>query len=46
MKMVRPQMNKIKRWFSNWFNKQVEKSFQRKADRMFRKAQKKRRTYE
>ena len=30
-------MGKIRQWFRKWFDTQVEKSWQRKADKMFEK---------
>jgi len=30
-------MGKLRKWFFSWFDKQVEKSFQRQADRLFMK---------
>jgi len=30
-------MGKLRQWFFRWFDSQVEKSIQRKADRMFMK---------
>lgn len=34
-------MGKIRQWFRKWFDKQLEQSFQRQADRLFMKYQKK-----
>jgi len=31
-------MGKLRQWFFNWFDRQVERSFQRQADRLFDKA--------
>ncbi len=31
-------MGKLRQWFRNWFDRQIEKSFQRKANRQFMKA--------
>jgi len=28
-------MGKLRQWFRNWFDRQVEKSFQRKANKLF-----------
>ena len=28
-------MGKLRQWFRDWFDKQIEKSFQRKADKLF-----------
>jgi len=33
-------MGKLRQWFRMWFDSQVEKSMQRKADRMFLKGRK------
>ena len=33
-------MGKLRQWLRRWFDKQVEKSFQRQADRLFLKGQK------
>ena len=30
-------MGKLRQWFRNWFDRQVEKSFQRKANKLFQK---------
>ncbi len=30
-------MGKIRQWFRNWFDKQIEKSFQRQANKLFEK---------
>ena len=30
-------MGKLRQWFRNWFDTQVEKSWQRKANKMFAK---------
>ena len=35
------KMGKIRQWFRKWFDRQIEKSFQRQADRLFMKHQKK-----
>ena len=35
------KMGKIRQWFRKWFDRQLEKSFQRQADRLFNKYQKK-----
>lgn len=34
-------MGKLRQWFYSWFDKQVEKSFQRQANKQFRNASKK-----
>jgi hypothetical protein len=34
-------VGKLRQWFRNWFDNQVEKSWQRKANRMFEKGRKK-----
>ncbi len=34
-------MGKLRQWFRMWFDRQVEKSFQRQADKLFMKSQKK-----
>jgi len=34
-------MGKLRQWFRKWFDAQVEKSMQRKADRMFLKGREK-----
>jgi len=31
-------VGKIRQWFRTWFDRQIEKSFQRKANRQFDKA--------
>jgi hypothetical protein len=31
-------MGKIRQWFQNWLDKQVERSFQRQANKLFDKA--------
>ena len=31
------KMGKLRQWFRNWFDKQIEKSFQRKANKEFEK---------
>jgi len=31
-------MGKIRQWFRTWFDRQIEKSFQRQANRQFMKA--------
>ena len=31
-------MGKIRQWFRTWFDRQIEKSFQRQADKQFLKA--------
>jgi hypothetical protein len=28
-------MGKLRQWFRNWFDRQIEKSFQRQADKLF-----------
>ena len=33
-------MGKLRQWFRNWFDRQVEKSMQRQADRLFLKGKK------
>ena len=33
-------MGKLRQWFRKWFDKQVEKSFQRQADKLFLKGKK------
>ena len=30
-------MGKLRQWFQRWFDKRIEKSFQRQADRLFAK---------
>ena len=30
-------MGKLRQWFRRWFDKQLEKSFQRQADKLFLK---------
>ena len=32
-------MGKLRQWFRNWFDRQIEKSFQRQADKLFLDAQ-------
>lgn len=32
-------MGKLRQWFRRWFDKQVEQSFQRQADKLFLKGQ-------
>ena len=34
-------MGKLRQWFRAWFDKQIEKSFQRKANKEFLKGQQK-----
>ena len=36
-------MGKFRQWFRTWFDRQVEKSMQRQANKMFMKGQKKKR---
>ena len=31
-------MGKIRQWFRDWFDKQIEKSFQRQANKLFDKS--------
>lgn len=31
-------MGKIRQWLRNWFDRQIEKSFQRQANKLFDKA--------
>ncbi len=31
-------MGKLRQWFRNWFDRQIEKSFQRQADKQFLKS--------
>jgi len=33
-------MGKLRQWFRNWFDGQIEKSMQRQANRLFLKGQK------
>ena len=33
-------MGKLRQWFRKWFDRQIEKSFQRQADRLFMKGKK------
>ncbi len=33
-------MGKLRQWFRKWFDRQVEKSFQRQANRLFEKGRK------
>ena len=33
-------MGKLRQWFRNWFDRQLEKSLQRQADKMFLKGKK------
>ena len=30
-------MGKLRQWFRKWFDRQIEKSFQRQADKLFMK---------
>ncbi len=30
-------MGKLRQWFNNWLDRQIEKSFQRQADKLFNK---------
>ena len=34
-------MGKLRQWFGKWFDRQVEKSFQRQANKLFEKAKRK-----
>ena len=33
-------MGKLRQWFRNWFDRQVEKSFQRQANKLFERGRK------
>tara|TARA_B100002019_G_scaffold165115_1_gene142636 strand:- start:492 stop:593 length:102 start_codon:yes stop_codon:yes gene_type:complete len=33
-------MGKLRQWFYKWFDKQVEKSFQRQANKLFERGKK------
>ena len=33
-------MGKLRQWFSNWFDRQIEKSFQRQANKLFERGRK------
>ena len=33
-------MGKLRQWFSKWFDRQVEKSFQRQANKLFERGRK------
>tara|TARA_B100000676_G_scaffold301619_1_gene349064 strand:+ start:1041 stop:1157 length:117 start_codon:yes stop_codon:yes gene_type:complete len=33
-------MGKLRQWFYKWFDRQLEKSFQRKADKLFERGRK------
>lgn len=35
-------MGKLRQWFRKWFDRQVEKSFQRQADRIYKQGMKNR----
>ena len=35
-------MGKLRQWFRKWFDRQVEKSLKRKADRIYKQGMKKR----
>ncbi len=33
-------MGKLRQWFRNWFDRQIEKSFQRQANKLFERGRK------
>ena len=35
--IIEYNMGKIRQWFRNWFDKAIERSFQRQADKLFMK---------
>ena len=39
------QMDKLRQWFRIWLDRQIEKSLQRQADRIFKRSLKKRQRY-